>query len=70
MSTLPSTDTKTKQPASVYTVMLFLSMLFMLLAVIAMLIEYQRYAPEFWETKTAQPQETSFIVPADECHLA
>ncbi|MDA7878348.1 hypothetical protein N9B39_02230 [bacterium] len=50
--------------------MLFLSMLFMLLAVIAMWIEYQRYAPEFWETKTAQPQETSFIVPADECHLA
>ncbi len=67
MSTLPSTDTKTKQPASVYTVMLFLSMLFMLIAVIAMWIESQRYAPEYWNTQTAQPN--AMVMPVDEIHL-
>ena len=68
MSTLPSTEKKTKQPASVYTVMLFLSMLFMLIAVIAMWIECRRYAPEYWNTQTAQPN--AMVMPADNVHLA
>ena len=68
MSTLPSTKTKTKQPASVYTVMLFLSMLFMLIAVIAMWIEYERYAPQYWKTQDAKPRV--MIMPADNSHLA
>ena len=68
MSTLPSTEKKTKQPASVYTVMLFLSMIFMLIAVIAMWIEYQRYAPQYWKTQDAQP--SVMIMPADKGHLA
>ena len=68
MSTLPSTEKKTKQPASVYTVMLFLSMLFMLIAVIAMWIEYQRYAPQYWKTQDAQP--SVMIMPADNSYLA
>ena len=68
MSTLPSTEKKTKQPASVYTVMLFLSMLFMLIAVIAMWIEYQRYAPQYWKTQDAQP--SVMIMPAAKGYLA
>jgi len=35
--------------------MLLLSMLFMLVAVIAMFIELQRYAPEYYKVNTAQP---------------
>ncbi|MGB0761082.1 MAG: hypothetical protein ACPHJ3_13950 [Rubripirellula sp.] len=68
MSTLPSTEKKTKQPASVYTVMLFLSMLFMLIAVIAMWVEYQRYAPQYWKVQEAKP--SVMIMPADNSHLA
>ena len=68
MSTLPSTEKKTKQPASVYTVMLFLSMIFMLIAVIAMWIEYQRYAPQYWKTQDAQP--SVMIMPTDQGYLA
>ncbi|MBL6724736.1 hypothetical protein N9C08_01775 [Rubripirellula sp.] len=54
MSTLPSSDNR-KQPASVYTVMLLLSMLFMLIAVIAMWMELQRWAPDYYRTNTANP---------------
>ncbi|MGB1925567.1 MAG: hypothetical protein ACPHL6_03500 [Rubripirellula sp.] len=54
MSTLPSSENR-KQPASVYTVMLLLSMLFMLIAVIAMYLELQRWAPDFYRTNTANP---------------
>ncbi|TWU37702.1 hypothetical protein Q31b_44910 [Novipirellula aureliae] len=57
MSTLPSTEPQPsrKQPPSVYTVMLILSVLFLLVAVIAMFIEYQRWAPDYWNTRSAQP---------------
>ena len=55
MSTLPSTENR-KQPPSIYTVMLFLSMLFLLIAVIAMFVELQRWGPEYYRTNTAQPQ--------------
>jgi len=44
-----------KQPANVYTVMLILSVLFLLIAVIAMVIEYGRYAPDYWKTTNARP---------------
>ena len=55
MSTLPSSDSKRKQPPSVYTVMLLLSMLFLLIAVIAMWIELRRWAPEYYRTNSANP---------------
>lgn len=57
MSTLPSTEPQPsrKQPASIYTVMLILSVLFLLVAVIAMFVEYQRWAPDYWNTRSAQP---------------
>lgn len=45
-----------KQPPSVYTVMLLLSMLFMLIAVIAMWVELNRWAPEYHRTNSATPQ--------------
>ena len=68
MSTLPSTEKKTKQPAGVYTVMLFLSMLFMLIAVIAMWNEFRKYSPEYWKTQKAKP--SVMVMPADNSHLA
>ncbi|MCD0461812.1 hypothetical protein [Roseiconus lacunae] len=54
MSTLPSSD-NAKQPPSVYTVMLVMSMVFLLIAVIAMFVEYRRWAPDHWRTQTARP---------------
>ncbi|MDG2222091.1 MAG: hypothetical protein P8L85_11965 [Rubripirellula sp.] len=60
MSTLPSTENR-KQPPSVYTVMLLVSMLFMLIAVIAMWIELNRWAPEYYRVNTAQPN--AMVVP-------
>lgn len=54
MSTLPSTDNQ-KQPPSVYTVMLVLSMVFLLIAVIAMWIELNRWAPDYFRTREAEP---------------
>ncbi|MCA9138040.1 MAG: hypothetical protein KDB00_14810 [Planctomycetales bacterium] len=54
MSTLPSSDTG-KQPPSVYTVMLVLSMVFLLIAVIAMYIELSRWAPDYFRTQKANP---------------
>ena len=63
MSTLPSIENR-KQPPSVYTVMLLLSMLFLLIAVIAMFIELNRWAPDRWNTQTATPQV--MVLPADQ----
>lgn len=54
MSTQLSTENR-KQPPSVYTVMLCLSALFMLIAVIAMWIEFRRWAPEYYRTNSANP---------------
>ena len=54
MSTLPSSDNR-KQSMSIYTVMLLVSMLFMAIAVIAMYVELNRYAPDYYRTNTAQP---------------
>ena len=56
MSTLPSTETNRKQPPSIYAVMLLLSMLFMLIAVIAMFVELNRWAPDYYRTNNANPQ--------------
>lgn len=44
-----------KNSASIYTVLLLLSMIFMLIAVIAMWIELRRYQPDLWKTNTAAP---------------
>ncbi len=63
MSTLPSTENR-KQPPSIYTVMLFLSMIFLLIAVIAMFIELRRWAPDYYRTQEAQP--SVMVMPADD----
>lgn len=55
MSTQLSSDRPRKQPANVYTVMLLLSMIFMLVAVVAMFMELNRYAPEYHNTTAATP---------------
>lgn len=55
VSTLPSSEFGGKQPPSVYTVMLILSMVFLLIAVIAMFVEMNRWAPEFFRTSGANP---------------
>ncbi len=62
MSTLPSTENR-KQPPSIYTVMLFLSMIFMLIAVIAMFIELGRWGPDYYRTSEANP--TVMVTPSD-----
>jgi len=54
VSTQPSIENR-KQPPSVYTVMLLLSMLFMLIAVITMFIEFQRWGEDYWDTSSARP---------------
>jgi hypothetical protein len=60
-----------KQPPNVYTVMLIVSVLFMLIAVVAMVIELRRYAPEYSTTSTARPnvsaQSVSSAVAAFRC---
>jgi hypothetical protein len=48
--------------------MLFLSMLFLLIAVIAMFVELQRWGPEYYRTNTAQPQV--MIVPTSDVMVA
>ncbi len=63
MSTQLSNDNR-KQPPSIYTVMLLLSMLFMLIAVIAMWIELSRWAPEYYRTNSATPQ--AMVMPVSE----
>ena len=56
MSTQPLNDANGKQGANVYTVMLLMSMLFMLVAVIAMFIEFRRYEGTLpWKTDEARP---------------
>lgn len=67
MSIQPLTEPTGKQPPSVYTVMLLLSMLFMLIAVIAMFIELGRWAPDYYRTNTATP--TVMVQPADDFFL-
>jgi len=62
VSTQPSTDNR-KQPPSIYTVMLLLSMLFMLIAVVAMWIEFRRWGPDYFNTNSARPNV--MIVPQD-----
>ncbi len=54
MSTLPSTEGG-KQPPSVYTVMLILSMVFLLIAVVSMWVELNRWAPDYFRTMKAEP---------------
>lgn len=68
MSTQLSNEPSRKQPPSVYTVMLLLSMLFMLIAVIAMYIELNRWYPDYYKTNTAQPQV--MLVTASDTMLA
>jgi hypothetical protein len=63
VSTLPSTENR-KQPPSVYTVMLLLSMVFMLIAVIAMWMELNRWFPEYHNTSTATP--SAMVVPVSD----
>ena len=67
MSTLPSSEKNRKQPPSIYTVILLLSMLFMLVAVIAMWIELRRWAPDYYRTNTANP--SVMVMPADNIRL-
>ena len=62
MSTLPQSD-HAKQPPSVYTVMLVLSMVFLLIAVIAMFIELRRWGPDYWRTNQARPM-VQLVAPA------
>ena len=45
-----------KQPPSIYTVMLLLAMLFMLIACVAMYVERARWGPDFHNTNSARPQ--------------
>lgn len=59
MSTQVTSGVPRKQPANVYTVMLILSVVFLLIAVIAMIIEYRRYAPDYWKTGNARPAGAS-----------
>ncbi len=56
MSTQLSSNRPRKQPANVYTVMMLLSMVFMLIAVIAMFVELNNYAPDYSNTATAAPK--------------
>ena len=59
MSTQVTSGIPRKQPANVYTVMLVMSVVFLLIAVIAMIIEYRRYAPDYWKTGNARPAGAS-----------
>ncbi|TWU06235.1 hypothetical protein Pla52n_19550 [Stieleria varia] len=47
--------------------MLLLSMLFMLIAVIAMIIEMRRWAPDYFRTNSARP--TTMVVQSPSQHL-
>ena len=65
MSTQPSIEPRSgKQPTSIYTVMLILAMVFMLIAVIAMSIELSRWAPDYWDVRSATPQASTQLMPA------
>ncbi len=62
MSTQLTSEPVRKQPPNVYTVMLIVSVVFLLIAVIAMVIEYRRYAPDYWQTNTARPSASAHSV--------
>ena len=64
MSTLPSSELQRRQPPTVWTVMLLLSMVFMLIAVIAMFIELNRWGPDYWRTNSARPN-AMLVMPAE-----
>lgn len=51
----PVSNSLRKHHANVYTVMLALSVAFLLIAVIAMIVEIRRYAPEYSNTSAARP---------------
>ena len=68
MSILPSSEKNRKQPPSVYTVILLLSMVFMLIAVIAMWIELRRFGDDLWNTSKANP--SVMVMPVENIHLA
>ena len=68
MSTQPSSEPKGKQPPSIYTVFLLLSMLFMLIAVIAMFVELNRWAPDYYNTNQARP--SVMVAPAGDWKVA
>ncbi|MBB3205875.1 hypothetical protein FHS27_001679 [Rhodopirellula rubra] len=71
MSTQPSSSPGAgKRPASVFTVMLLLAMLFMIIAVVAMYMELNRWAPDYYKTNTARPSTTSMVAPANDFYLA
>ncbi len=63
MSTQPLNEPTGKQPPSIYTVFLLLSMLFMLIAVIAMTVELMRWSPQFHGTNEARP--SVMVMPAE-----
>ena len=58
----------TKQPPSVFTIMLLLATFFMLIAVIAMYVELNRWAPDYYKTSTARPNV--MVRPAIDHHYA
>ncbi len=62
MSTQLTSEPVRKQPPNVYTVMLFVSVIFLFIAVIAMTIELRRYAPEYHSTTTARPNVSAHSV--------
>lgn len=62
MSTQLTSEPVRKQPPNVYTVILIVSVVFLLIAVIAMVIEYRRYAPDYWQTNTARPNASAHSV--------
>ena len=63
MSTQPSRE-NSKQPPSIYTVMLLVSVIFLIIAVAAMWMELNRWAPDYWRTGTARP--SAMVIPADD----
>lgn len=62
MSIQPTSEPVRKQPPNVYTVVLIVSVVFLLIAVVAMVIEYRRYAPDYWQTNTARPNASAHSV--------
>lgn len=64
MSTQFTSEPVRKQNATVYTVMLILSTVFMLIALIAMVIELRRYAPDYHNTAAARPAASAQSVEA------
>lgn len=52
-----------KQGMDIYTIMLLLSVIFMLVAVIAMYMEFRRYAPDYWKTGQARFQSGMLVQP-------